>query len=149
MRTENDLGTKARPSASKDGMTLLEVLIASSLSVLLIAGIFASLENADRGACIGSQYVAAFGRGRELVEHMRGQSYANVTSANYTNETGLVLTDVVGSQLIQIPCDRTSTITNAVPAVPEGKDVMVTVQWTFRGKTNTVYVYTTIYKKPD
>ena len=149
MKTENDRDTMARPSASKDGMTLLEVLIASSLSVLLIAGIFAALENADRGACLGSQYIAAFGRARELVEHMRGQSYVNVTLANYTNETGLVLTDVVGSQLVQIPCDRTSTIINALPAVPEGKDVMVTVQWTFRGKTNRESVYTTIYKKPD
>jgi type II secretory pathway pseudopilin PulG len=149
MKTENDHRTRAMPSASRDGMTLLEVMIASCLSVLLIAGIFAALINAEKGACMASQYVAAFGRARELLEEMRGAPYASVLSGNYTNETGIVLTDVVGSQLIQLKCDRTSTISNAVPAIPEGKDAKVTVTWVFRNKTNEQSAFTTIYKKPE
>jgi prepilin-type N-terminal cleavage/methylation domain-containing protein len=149
MNTENERGTTARPSASKDGMTLLEVLIASTLSVLLIAGIYAALQNADRGTCLASQYVAAYGRARELLESMRGAPYTTVTTNNYPYQTNLVLTDVVGSMLVQIPCTRTNTITPAVPAIPDGKDITVTVTWTFRGKTMSNSAYTTIYNKPQ
>ena len=132
MKTGNRRDRVARPFASKDGMTLLEVLIASCLSVLLIAGIFGAIQNADRGACMASQYVAAFERARELVEDMRGAPYENVTTNNYLAETNLFLTNVIGSQTNHIYCNRTSTISNAIPASPQGQDVRVTVQWVYR-----------------
>ena len=118
--------------------------MASALSVLLIAGIFAALVNAEQGSSIASQQVAAFGRCRELLEQMRGAAYAHVQATNYPPES-LTLTHLGGSLRIPILCTRSNSV--AVLSSPEGKFITATVIWSFRGEQMQRSAYAAIYKK--
>jgi Tfp pilus assembly protein PilV len=126
------------------GMTLVEVLFASFLFMLGIAGALGAVMLSLRLNYASAQQFAAFGLCKDLYEQMRSADYTNITAATFPSQT-LQLTHLGGDARKTLNCQRTSVI--AERANPQRKVVKVTTQWSYRGKTLSETLTGVVYKK--
>jgi Tfp pilus assembly protein PilV len=128
----------------RHGMTLVEVLFASTLFMLTIAGAIGAVMLGLRLNYASAQQFTAFGLCKDLYEQMRSVDYTNVTAVTFPSQT-LQLTHLGGDARRALNCQRTSTITDRTN--PERKVVMITVQWSYRNKTLAESLTGVIYRK--
>jgi hypothetical protein len=126
------------------GMTLVEVLFASTLFMLAIAGAIGAVMLSLHLNYAGAQQFAAFGLCKDLYEQMRSLDYTNVTATAFPSQT-LQLTHLGGDARKTLNCQRMSVIRDCTN--PERKVVTVTVQWSYRSKTLAESLTGVIYRK--
>lgn len=118
----------------KDGVTLIEMMIAlvivSMIAVGLLYGVMASV----RLNYAAAQRAAAFSLCMELYEQMRGADYDHITPTNYPPQT-VRMTHLGGSQRVPLFCQRTCQIVERDN--PRRKEIEIAVRWVYQGKTLT------------
>lgn len=139
--------------SSRDGFTLTEVVIASTISLTMIYCVYNSLTVGVRGARIMADHVAAHGLCRDRYEQMRGFGYDAVNIGNFP-ATNATLTHLNGADSIPIDVTVSNTITDSVDfnditkkKLPIRKEIMIYATWTQNGKTRTESLGCSIVKR--
>jgi len=127
------------------GVTLVEVIIASAITVTVLGSIIYSVATGVRINYMNAQQVAAFGLCREKLEEMRDMDYADVTGAKFPKETSVRIGHLGGREGIALLGERECVITPYVSG-PAGKSVTVTVRWTYLGKSHEERLDGAIYR---
>lgn len=130
----------------KEGMTLIEVVVAMVLIAIVAPGIYHSVVQALSANIISSQHFAAAGLGREWLEQMRGMPYANVNAGNFSTES-VVLNHLGSAQDVPILATRTAVIQEYHN--PPRKDIEITVDWEYRGRERSETLHSAIYLKNE
>ena len=133
---------------SRQGMTLIEVMIASVVRMLIAAGFLSAIVTGSRLNYSSSQHVAAFGLCKSRFEQMRGMqrdSYASITEGAFPIEASLPLTHAGGQRRIPLACTRSTDIRDLEN--PTRKEVVITVAWTFAGRPMQERLDAVIYEK--
>ncbi|MFH0907248.1 MAG: prepilin-type N-terminal cleavage/methylation domain-containing protein [bacterium] len=133
---------------SRQGMTLVEVVIASVVLMIITAGFISAIVTGTRLNYSSAQHVAAFGlcKGRfEQMREMHMDLFTNITEAAFPFEPSLPLTHTSGKTQLPLRCTRSTTIRDFDD--PIRKEVTIVVAWTFAGKPTQERLDTVIYKK--
>jgi len=125
-------------------MTLIEVLFSTTILVLVVGGLIASVTVANQLNYASGQRQSAFGLCTDLLEQMRGADYTNVTTTTFAPQQ-VQLTHLGGSQRVPLMCNRSCTINDL--ANPTRKEVNILVAWRYRGKTLQETLDAVIYEK--
>jgi Tfp pilus assembly protein PilV len=128
----------------RQGMTLVEVMIASSIIFLVSGALIVTIVTGSRLSYASAQHVAAFGLCKDRLEQMRGMEFTDITSAAFPTET-ITLTHAGGSLQTAIACTRSTTVVDQTN--PMRKDVSIVVAWTYATKSLTERIDTTLYLK--
>ncbi len=120
-----------RPRNARDGFTLLEVLIAASILVFVVASTTALIVAAMTQGTVSQRATAAAAVAQREIESLRDMRYDDIASAGPTTVT-------VGNNTYTV----TRVVTPNDPA-PNMKRIQVTVTWTIRGPRS--YVAETIF----
>lgn len=129
---------------SRQGMTLVEVLIASVVLMIISAGFISAIVTGSRLNYSSAQHVAAFGLCKGRLEQMRSIDFTNVTEAAFPSES-IPLTYAGGYARTPLTCTRSTTIRDL--DVPTRKEVQIDVAWTFAGRPTRERIDTVIYQK--
>jgi Tfp pilus assembly protein PilV len=113
-----------RSLGRRDGMTLVEVMIASGLLLMLLCGLITGFTTARRSALMAAYEMQALHVARQAVETLSACSYADAALAVGANKTlpGLGMSNTY------------SVAMN--PTYPSTMDVSLTVFWQEPAKTN-------------
>lgn len=126
-------------------ITLIEVAIATVLSVLLVATVLSGLLAASEASYAAGQHTAAMGLCQDRMEEMRAVDFEDISGENFPDETGLSLTHTQASEEHVISCSRQVFLQDESTEDIGAKRVRVTVQWTFRGREHEERLETIIY----
>jgi prepilin-type N-terminal cleavage/methylation domain-containing protein len=119
-------------SLSRDGVTLVEMMIALVILSVIAVGLLHGITTSIRLNYAATQRAAAFSLCMDLYEKMRGANYYDVVPTNFPTET-LRLTHLGGSQRVPLYCQRTCQIIEQ--SNPTRKEIRITVQWVYMGRT--------------
>jgi len=117
---------------ARDGLTVVEVMVAVLIVGIMLAGVFAGATRAVQANYVAAQRSAAFGLCKERLEQMRGADFDSVTEANFPTGT-VQVTHLGGSQRIPLTGFISNSIVSQVS--PPRKQVTVTVSWACLGRT--------------
>lgn len=127
---------RSKVGRSRDGFTLVEVVVIATLLVLVIAGLIRGIIAANQMNYLSAQRVAAFGLCRQRYEQMRAvprDRFATLTSTNALLATTPVrITHLGGAQAIALT--GTCSVAMADFNSPRRKHVTVRVNWEFKGR---------------
>ena len=129
---------------SKSAFTLIEVVVSSVLSTMIIGGIYSGIQTGMKLNYSSAQNMAAFGLCLERLEQMRGEAYSDVVPSEFPDEN-VSLTHLGGEERLPLAATRSSSITDLND--PIRKEVTVTVSWDYRGKTLSQSITGHIYLK--
>ena len=129
---------------SKSAFTLIEVVVSSILSTMVIGGIYSGIQTGMNLNYASAQNIAAFGLCQERLEQMRGTVYSDITSTTFPEES-LFLTHLGGSERLPLTATRSSTIADLTN--PARKEVTVTVSWDYRGRALSQSITGFVYLK--
>ena len=115
------------------GFTLVEVMVSLLVIAMLAAALVRSVAMSRTLTQASSQHVSAFGLCQAKLEEIRSQDYADIITTNFPVETSIRLTHLGGASQQALTCDRSVAILPMT--APLRKEVLVTVQWQFRGRT--------------
>lgn len=120
-------------SKTKEGLSLIEVVMATFLVTLLGGAVVNGVITARRHTYLNAQRVEAFGLAKSKMEEMKGVGYATL-SARYGSqqqEIGLEFVNLGGVDQNTITARRTTTLEDLNN--PRRKRVRVRVEWEFQG----------------
>src|SRR5947209_15215208 len=137
---------RSQLSADEAGFTLIEVLVASSVLVIALLGLFLMVDVAAKTSRVTSGREGAVNLAREITEDARAVPYAQITSsgivAQLQSMPGLANQSGGGSwQIVRRGVTYTITVTESDLAavtnqtIPQ-KQVSVAVSWTASGVTH-------------
>lgn len=116
----------------RSGLSLVEVMVSILLLGMLGGAVGRSLIMARQITNASSQRVSAYGLCEARLEQARGMDYADVVATNFPAETGITLSHLSGETQQALLCDRSVTIQDL--SYPDRKQVVVSVDWTYRGR---------------
>jgi type II secretory pathway pseudopilin PulG len=131
-------------SKSREGMTLVEVVVVTILTSLVLLGVITGVVRGNQLNYANGQRMAAFGLCKELYEQMRAAEYTNVTTEVFAPTT-VRLTHMGGQYRIPLYAQRSCTITNLVD--PVRKVVQIQVEWIYKEKELQESLNGVIYQK--
>lgn len=122
---------------SRGGFTLVEVMVASFISILLIICVYNAIESAARGTRNMADHVAAYGLCRDRYEQMRGTAYQNIVPANFPT-TNMTLTHLECSDSTPIAVTVSNVITEL--SQPVRKQIRIYASWEFLDRKYVEYL---------
>ena len=125
-------GTPA--TASRRGLTIIEVLVCMTVITLVIGGLYVGTEQATRGTMVNAMHVAAYGVLQDKFEQMRGGAFSAISTANYPTQTIIITTSGGMNAANKVSGTFSCTVTNL--AAPSRKQVLLTLAWNYRSFTN-------------
>lgn len=131
---------------SKDGMTIIELVVAMLIIAVIAPGIYHGMRLGLNLNALSGQYFAAAGLGREWLEQMRGVSYDSVTTNNFSQET-VFLNHIGHDDRLALNGTRSCTIQERF--YPTRKLVTINVDWIFRGEPRTEQLTSVIFLKNE
>ncbi len=128
-------------------MTLLEITLTTVLSLIVVSAALSALVTMCSSAHLAAQHTAAMCLCQESLESLRAETdFTHLTSTYYPTETDVTLTHTESPSNVIITCTRQPTITNISTTDVPAHRVVVTVSWTYRGKTQQERVEGIIYE---
>ena len=117
-------------------MTLIEVAIAGTCTLIMVTGAIGAIVVGVSATHRSAMHSAAMCLCQERFEKIRvTQPFSSLNAATFPNETGLVLTHTEANSQVNVLCNRTATITDISTTGLPAKRVVVTVQWSWRNRT--------------
>ncbi len=116
----------------RSGLSLVEVMVSILLLAMLGGAVGRSLIMARQITAASSQRVSAYGLCEARLEQSRGSDYSDVVATNFPTENGLTLSHLSGETQQALLCNRSVTIQDLY--YPDRKEVVVNVDWTYRGQ---------------
>lgn len=110
------------------------MIIASLLTLISVTGALLALQMANQSTAVAAQHFTAMCLCHESLEQMRTATFADLTTAKFPGETGLVMTHTESKGNFTVLSNRAITITAESSAGVDAKRVVITVSWTFRGR---------------
>ena len=126
-------------------MTLMEVMIASFVTMIVIGSALMSLTVMSSSAQLAAQHTAAMSLCQERLEEIRAAPFDQLTVENFPTENGLALTHTESPVGQTLECERIVAITDDSQAGWEARRVVVTVTWVFRNRPNDERIETIVH----
>lgn len=151
MTTYMNISRTSKPL--KEGLTLIEVIIATFLVTLLAGGVFNGIIASRRLTYVNAQRVEAFGLAKSKIEEMKGKRFTELNAAYGVKqqETDLVFVNLGGDKQKVITANRTTTLEDLGEAGndsnPVRKRITVEVEWEYRGRNRSEELVTYLYPK--
>ena len=127
------------------GFTLVEVMVALLLAALAAGGVYRGLFVCRGLNQANAQRVVAFGLCSAQLEHVKGMGYEEVVPGGFALEPSVPLTHLGGIHHVPVVGARNTTVREL--ANPVRKEVVVRVDWTFRGRALTEQLTGLVYPK--
>jgi len=113
------------------GFTLVEVVVAMGVAAMVTGGIYQGLSISNGLNHANEQRVVAFGLCMSRLEMVKGMEYEEIGPTVFGAEPSVALTHLGG--IAQVPISGTRTTVVRELANPERKEVVVALNWTYRG----------------
>ena len=127
-------------------MTLMEVMIASFVTMIVIGSALMSLTVMSSSAQLAAQHTAAMALCQERLEEVRAAPFTQVNAENFPTENGLVLTHTESPAGGILNCERIVAITDDSQPGWQARRVVVSVRWIFRNRQNEERIETIVHE---
>ena len=127
-------------------MTLMEIMIASFISMIVIGSALMSLSVMGSSAQLAAQHTAAMCLCQERLEEIRAAPFEDVNRERFPDEHGLALTHTESPAEKILTCDRLVEILDESDPGWQARRIIVTVRWVFVGKPNEERIETIVHE---
>ena len=125
---------RIHPTGRAAGFTLMEVLWTSTLAALIFMGAIQGISTVNQLNYSSAQHLVAYGLCRDRLEMMRATPFASLSMTNTAFATTTVnMTHLGGKNKVRLQGTVTCSITDFT--VPTRKHCVVTVNWTYIGRS--------------
>ena len=127
-------------------MTLMEIMIASFISMIVIGSALMSLTVMGSAAQLAAQHTAAMSLCQERLEEIRAAPFDELNAESFPTENGLSLTHTESPVGKVLTCERLVDITDDSQPGWQARRVVVTVRWVFRNRPNEERIETIVHE---